>query len=761
MSNRGSEEEKTKNHVILTKGTLVSHYQIIERIGSGGMGEVYLANDQALERKVALKFLSSIHSTNEELKNRFEREARAAARLNHPNIVTIFEVGLFQERPFFAMEYLEGKTIADLIKEKPLSPKQALEIACQLCEALTEIHNHKIVHRDLKPANIVMDNNQRPRILDFGIASVADDSDLTKTGTTQGTIAYMSPEQVQAKDLDNRSDLFSLGVVLYEMVSGLSPFRKENQAATINAIINISPEPVINHVPDIPHCFDRIIAALLEKERDRRPKDASAVKTELADCLNSLSGESAAREKTAMQTSIAVLPFANLSANPEQEFFCDGLAEDIINDLSQISVLKVVARTSAFAFKGKNEDIRTIGRKLGVSYLLEGSVQRAGGQIRVTAQLVKVSDGYHLWSERYDREFKDVFVIQDEITHQIVESLKIQLNANQTEVRSKRRSDNLEAYELYLKGRYFLNQCTRNSLRQAQENFQAAIKIDPGYALAISGLADSYFLQYAYLFEPALPSIARAIREALKALDINPELGEAYATLGGIALYSDWDWETARDWLEKSIKLSPSYPTAHQWYAELLMFLHEDVESEKCFKRALELDPLSEIAMTMYSVFCHKKGRLEDSAALLEKAVEQGSENEFTFVSLAFVYFDQGRIDEAKDLLRKARQLSNDSPYSLTMWGHLHALTGEIAETESALEKVRSFPNEDEFSPSCLGILSYDLGDKETAFRNFETALRKHDHELIFITFMPYFSNLREDTKLAELLNTIGLHKPT
>ena len=761
MGHLNSEEDKTKDHVILTKGTLVSHYEIIERIGSGGMGEVYLANDKALERKVALKFLSSIHSTNEELRNRFEREARAAARLNHPNIVTIFEVGLFNDRPFFAMEYLKGNTIADLIEEQPFSLRQALEIGCQLCEALAEIHRHKIVHRDLKPANIVMDNNQRPRILDFGIASVSNESDLTKTGTTPGTIAYMSPEQIEAKDLDNRSDLFSLGVVLYEMVSGLSPFRKENQAATINAIMNISPEPVLNHVPDIPECFDRIISALLEKNRDRRPKDASVIKVELTDCLNSLSGELAAREHSAKQTSIAVLPFANLSANPEQEFFCDGIAEDIINDLSQISVLKVVARTSAFAFKGRNEDIRSIGRKLGVSYLLEGSVQRAGGQIRVTAQLVKVSDGYHLWSERYDREFKDVFVIQDEITHQIVESLKIQLNANQTEVRSKRRSDNLEAYELYLKGRYFLNQRTKNSLRQAQENFQAAIKIDPGYALAISGLADSYFLQYAYLFEPALPSIARAIREALKALDINPELGEAYATLGGIATYSDWDWETARDWFEKAKKLAPSYPTAHQWYAELLMFLHEDVESEKCFKRALELDPLSESAMTMYSVFCHKKGRLEESAALLEKAVEQGSENEFTFVSLAFVYFDQGRIDEAKDLLRKARQLSNDSPYSLTMWGHLHALTGEIAETESALEKLRSFPNEDEFSPSCLGILSYDLGDKETAFRNFETALRKHDHELIFITFMPYFSNLREDSKLAALLNTIGLHKST
>ncbi len=761
MSKRGSEEEKTKDHVILTEGTLVSHYEIIKRLGQGGMGEVYLANDKALERKVALKFLSSIHCTNEELKNRFEREARAAARLNHPNIVTIFEVGVFMERPFFAMEYLEGKTIADLIEEKPISSKQTLEIGCQLCEALAEIHRHNIVHRDLKPANIVMDNNQRPRILDFGIASVSDESDLTKTGTIQGTIAYMSPEQVEAMDLDNRSDLFSLGVILYEMVTGLSPFRKENQAATINAIMNISPEPVLNHVPDIPNCFDRIIFALLEKDRDRRPKDASAIKVELTDCLNSLSGELAARENLTRQTSIAVLPFANLSASPEQEFFCDGIAEDIINDLSQISVLKVVARTSAFAFKGRNEDIRTIGRKLGVGYLLEGSVQRVGGQIRVTAQLIKVSDGYHLWSERYDREFKDVFAIQDEITHQIVESLKIQLNANQTEVRSQRRSDNLEAYELYLKGRYFLNQRTKKSLRQAQENFKAAIKIDPGYALAISGLADTYFLQYAYEFEPALPSVARAIREALKALDINPELGEAYATLGGIATFSDWDWETARDWFEKAKKLAPSYPTAHQWYAELLMFINEDIESEKCFKRALELDPLSEIAMTMYAIFCHKNGRLEESAALLEKAVEQGSENEATFISLAFVYFSQGKLDQAKKLLKKARQSSDDSPWTVTMWGHLHALTGEITETESALEKVRSFPNEDEFSPSYLGILNFDVGQKETAFRHFETALREHDYELIFMTFMPYYSNLREDSKLAKLLNIPGLHKST
>ncbi|MEE8404112.1 MAG: tetratricopeptide repeat protein, partial [candidate division Zixibacteria bacterium] len=559
--------------------------------------------------------------------------------------------------------------------------------------------------------------------------------------------------------LDNRSDLFSLGVVLYEMVSGLSPFRKENQAATINAIMNISPEPVLNHVPDIPNSYDRIISALLEKDRDRRPKDALAIKVELTDCLNSLSGELAARESTAKQTSIAVLPFANLSASPEQDFFCDGIAEDIINDLSQISVLKVVARTSAFAFKGRNEDVRSIGRKLGVGYLLEGSVQRAGGQIRVTAQLIKVSDGYHLWSERYDREFKDVFAIQDEITHQIVENLKIQLNANQTEVRSQRRSDNLEAYELYLKGRYFLNQRTKSSLRQALENFQAAIKFDPGYALAISGLADTYFLQYAYEFEPALPSIARSIREALKALDINPDLGEAYATLGGIATYSDWDWETARDWFEKAKKLSPSYPTAHQWYAELLMFLNEDVESEICFKRALELDPLSEIAMTMYGIFCHKNGRHQDSAALLEQAVEQGSENETTFVSLAFVYFSQGRKDEAKDMLEKARQLSDDSPWAVTMWGHLHALLGEQDEAKKALKIVQDFSNEKKISPSYLGILNFDLGQKETALRHFETALREHDYELIFMTFMPTYKNLREDTKLAELLNTIGLHK--
>ena len=759
MSNRGSEEDKTKDHVILAKGTLVAHYEIIERIGSGGMGEVYLANDQALERKVALKFLSSIHSTNDELKNRFEREARAAARLNHPNIVTIFEVGLFQERPFFAMEYLEGKTIADLIEKQPISSKQTLEIACQLCEALAEIHKHNIVHRDLKPANIVMDRNQRPRILDFGIASVSDESDLTKTGTTQGTIAYMSPEQVEAKDLDNRSDLFSLGVLLYEMVTGLSPFRRENQAATINAIMNISPESVLNHVPEIPNCFDTIISTLLEKDRDRRPKDASAIKVELADCLNSLSGELAAAENPTRQTSIAVLPFANLSANPEQEFFCDGIAEDIINDLSQIAVLKVVARTSAFAFKGRNEDIRSIGRKLGVAYLLEGSVQRAGGQIRVTAQLIKVSDGYHLWSERYDREFKDVFAIQDEITHQIVESLKIQLNANQTKVRSRRRSDNLEAYELYLKGRYFLNQRTKNSLRQAQENFQAAIKSDPGYALAVAGLADTYFIQYAYEFEPALSSIARAIREALKALEINPDLGEAYATLGGIATNSDWDWETARDWLEKSIKLSPSYPTAHQWYAELLMFLNEDIESEQCFKRALELDPLSEIAMTMFGVFCHKKGRLEKSAALLEKAVEQGSENEATFIFLGFVYFDQRKLEKAQDLLKKARQLTEDSPWAVTMWGHLHALLGQQDKTESALKIVENLANEMEIPPSYLGLLNFDLGKSEIALSYFETALRKHDYELIYMTFMPCYKNLREDSKLMSLLNVLGLHK--
>jgi TolB-like protein len=523
-----------------------------------------------------LKFLSAIHSANDELRARFEREARAAARLNHPNIVTVYEVGVFEKRPFFAMEYLEGKTLTSLIEEQPVVPKLTMEIACQLCEALAEIHRQGIIHRDLKPANIVLDNNQRPRILDFGIAAVSDDTNLTKTGTTQGTLAYMSPEQIEGTELNSRSDLFSLGVVLYEMITGVSPFKKENQAATINAIISADPEPAREHSPDIPECLNRVIESLLEKDSKNRSADALTVKSDLTNCLNSLSVQSDLMDEQQSKSSIAVLPFANLSADAEQEYFCDGIAEDIINDLSQIDGLKVVARTSAFAFKGQNEDIRTIGKKLGVGNVLEGSVRRVGQQIRVTAQLINVSDGYHLWSERYDREFKDVFVIQDEITSQIVESLKVKLNPNQNEVRSQRRSENLEAYQLYLKGRFSLNQRTKSALKQAQESFQAAIKSDPGYALAVSGLADTYFLQYAYEFEPAVTSIARAIREALKALDLNPQLGEAYATLGGIATYSDWDWETARNWFEKSRQLSPGYPTAHQWYAELLMFLGED-----------------------------------------------------------------------------------------------------------------------------------------------------------------------------------------
>ena len=335
------------------------------------------------------------------------------------------------------------------------------------------------------------------------------------------------------------------------------------------------------------------------------------------------------------------------------------------------------------------------------------------------------------------------------------------MNANQTEVRSRRRSDNLEAYELYLKGRYFLNQRTKNSLRQALENFQAAIKIDPGYALAVAGLADTYFIQFAYEFEPALPSIARAIKEALKALDINPELGEAYATLGGIATYSDWDWETARDWFEKAKKLSPSYPIAHQWYGELLMFLNEDIEAEICFKRTLELDPLSEIAMTMYGVFCHKKGRLAESASLLEKAIEQGSENQATLISLAFVYFSQEKLDQAKELLKKARQLSDESLWSITMWGHLHSLLNEQDEAKSSLKKIQSTENKEDLSPSYLGILNFDLGEKDTALAYFETALRKHDNELLFIAVMPYYKNLREDSKLVALLNKLGLHKST
>jgi TolB-like protein/tRNA A-37 threonylcarbamoyl transferase component Bud32 len=502
----------------------VSHYRIVDRLGAGAMGEVYLAEDVRLGRKVALKLLPPHLTRDEAAKTRLIHEARAASLLDHPHICTVYDI---EELPtgelLLAMAYCDGETLRTRLSRGPLPVDEAVELACQMADALAEAHAHGIVHRDIKPANAMVTKTGRLKLVDFGLAHLPEATMLTATGVTLGTPTYMAPEQVRGEEVDARADLWALGVVLYEMLAGRPPFGKESLEAVLYAVVHQAPEPLDRVRPGLPPSLVRIVNRALAKDGRARYQQAEQMLADLRACRERLKagGPHGVGTGEPRIPSIAVLPFANLSPDPEQEYFCDGMTEELITALGAIEGLRVAAKTSTFHLKGKDLEIRTIGERLNVETLLEGSVRKAGNRLRVTAQLVNVSDGYHLWSERYDRQLDDVFAVQDQIAHAIVEKLKVKLVGPKGAPLVKRASSNLEAYQLYLKGRYYFARRYKGRLEQAVDCFSRAIELDPESAPALAGLADALSVAGFYgLSRPleVLPK-ARAAAERAVALD--------------------------------------------------------------------------------------------------------------------------------------------------------------------------------------------------------------------------------------------------
>ncbi len=465
-------------------GKTISHYHIIGQIGSGGMGVVYKAEDTKLKRTVALKFLPPELTRDPEAKARFIREAQAASTLDHPNICTIHEIDETPEgQLFIVMACYEGKTLKEKIKDEGLRIKEAVDITIQIAQGLEKAHEKGIIHRDIKPANIFITADGNVKILDFGLAKLAGQAQLTKDASTLGTVAYMSPEQISGENIDQRTDIWSLGVVLYEMLTGRSPFKGDYEQAIIYSILNEEPDSISSIRSDFPAELELVIQKAMHKDSMKRYRNVNELLIDLKTTKRNLEVKWIDYLEKAVP-SIAVLPFVNMSADPENEYFSEGMSEDIINALSKIKDFRVAARTSTFSFKGEKIDLHEIGRKLKVETVLEGSVRKAGNRMRITAQLINVQDGYHLWSEQYDRVVADVFDIQDEITLAIVDALKVELLAGENLAVTKRYTDNVEAYNLYSKGRYYWNKMNTESFRKAIDHFQKAIAIDPSYALA-------------------------------------------------------------------------------------------------------------------------------------------------------------------------------------------------------------------------------------------------------------------------------------
>lgn len=591
-------DDKTRTHTVLTQGTRVSHYLIIEKIGAGGMGEVYLAEDTKLARKVALKFLPSHLCQDDDCRARFKREAQAAAKLDNANIVPIYDAEEFQGRPFIAMAYIEGVLLRDKIKENNISIDDAIAYTRQICEGLQEAHQAGVVHRDIKPGNIIIDNSNKARLLDFGLATIQGAEKLTRAGSTLGTVGYMSPEQICGEEVEARSDLFSVGVILYEMITGRSPFREDYEAATMNAILNKTPDPLTRYKSNIPDELQRAVFKLLEKKSSLRYQSAAGL---LSD-LNRMEALTAEKSKggagqTDQRQMLVVMPFENLGP-PEEEYFADGMTEEIISRLATIRELGVISRTSAMTYKQTAKSIREIGSELGVAYVLEGSVRwnrkgKDSDRVRITPQLIRVSDDTHLWSDRYDRTLDDIFEVQTQIAEQVVEQLNIQLVGSKQRVLQAKPTANLEAYQFYLRGLEYAGRpdYAQQDFRMAQQMFERAVELDPKFALAYADLSRTHSLLYFHGYDRSPDGVSRARMAVERANSLRPEMAEVHLAFGYFHYYCKQNLDLAFEELNKVQKYFPNDSRVLALTGAIVKRQGRFAEAVEYYKKAFETSP--------------------------------------------------------------------------------------------------------------------------------------------------------------------------
>jgi serine/threonine protein kinase/Tfp pilus assembly protein PilF len=737
-------------------GRTISHYKILEKLGEGGMGVVCKAEDTKLKRTVALKFLSPQAVGTEEDKTRFIHEAQSAAALNHPNICTVHEIGEYENQPFIAMECIEGESLKAKIKSGLLGVDEAVQVAIDIAEGLQEAHSKGIIHRDIKSANIMLTPAGRVKVMDFGLAKSSGGTQLTQSGTTIGTVAYMSPEQGRGEPVDHRTDIWSLGIVLYEMITGELPFKADYEQATIYLIMNEEPASVRSRRSDVPKELEQIIQKSLAKNPQDRYERIESFAADLRGLKDRATMKSKDDDSTKEEHSIAVLPFVDMSPNNDQEYFCDGLAEELINALANVKPLRVAARTSAFSFKGEKHDVREIGEKLNVDTVLEGSIRKAGNRLRITAQLVNAADGYHLWSEKYDRTLEDIFAIQDEISLAIVDKLKIELLGEEASRLTKRGTENLEAYDLYVRGRFFWEK-RGEGLNKAVDYFKEAIEKDPKYAAPYAGIADSYNLLAFYGFLPAHDAMPKAKEYAQKAIEIDDTIAEAHCALAWIHQYYDWDFTKSEQEFKRAIELNPAYTPAHYWYSSTLFAtgLLDDGQREN--ERAITLDPLSVQAYTVYGWNLIGQLQLEQSVEKLNRALELNPDYAHAHWLLGCNYYLLSRHEDALTEFQKAVTLSNRNPWMISTVGSVYARLGKTSEARKILAELVDRSQSEYVQAFYFAYLYLGLGDLDEALAWLEKSFEARDPYLILPAMAVEFTfeDHKNDPRLQAFLEKV------